>query len=129
MTAEPEVAEQAPAQEIAAEPAPRRGFIAPVLAIANAVLAVALLGELGAVFVNVIARTFFDTAFLWTDEVAKLALSTLAFGGGAVAYASGHHTYVRVLLKQFGLRGERLCIAAADLLVLLIAIVTGVSSL
>ena len=127
MTAEPQFGEEARAEE--AEPAPRRGFIAPVLAIANAVLVVALLGELGAVFANVIARTFFDTAFLWTDEVAKLALSTLAFVGGAVAYASGHHTYVRVLLKRFGLRGERICIAAADLLVLLIAVVTGASSL
>jgi tripartite ATP-independent transporter DctM subunit len=127
MTAEPQFGEDARTEE--AEPVPRRGFIAPVLAVANAVLAVALLGELGVVFTNVIARTFFDTAFLWTDEVAKLALSTLAFVGGAVAYASGHHTYVRVLLKKFGLRGERMCIAAADLLVLLIAIVTGVSSL
>lgn len=126
MTSEPQSAPEARADE--AEPSPQRGFIAPVLVVANTVLAIALLGELGAVFANVIARAFFDTAFLWTDEVAKLALSTLAFVGGAVAYASGHHTYVRVLLKGLGLRGERLCTAAADLLVLLIAVVTGVSS-
>jgi tripartite ATP-independent transporter DctM subunit len=117
------------AKEPAAEPVPRAGFIAPVITVANIVLAVALLGELGAVFANVIARTFFDVAFLWTDEVAKLALSTLAFVGGAVAYAAGHHTFVRVVLKRLGLRGERLCIAGADILVLLIAVVTGVSSL
>jgi tripartite ATP-independent transporter DctM subunit len=129
MTADPRSVQECPAQEGAAKLAPRRGFIAPVIAVANVVLATALLGELGAVFANVIARTFFDTAFLWTDEVAKLALSTLAFVGGAVAYASGHHTYVRVLLKRFGLPGERMCIAAADLLVLLIAVVAGVSSL
>jgi TRAP-type C4-dicarboxylate transport system permease small subunit len=129
MTAEPQSAPEPRAQDAAAEHAPPRGFITPVIAVANAVLALALLGELGAVFANVIARTFFDIAFLWTDEVAKLALSTLAFVGGAVAYASGHHTYVRVLLKAMGLRGERLCIAASDILVLLIAVVTGVSSL
>jgi tripartite ATP-independent transporter DctM subunit len=129
MTAGPRPAPEARADDAAVEHAPRGGFIAPVIAVANAVLAFALLGELSAVFANVIARTFFDIAFLWTDEVAKLALSTLAFVGGAVAYASGHHTYVRVLLKAMGLRGERLCIAAADLLVLLIAVVTGVSSL
>jgi tripartite ATP-independent transporter DctM subunit len=129
MTFEPQSQEQDRAHDIAAEVAARGTFIAPVIAVANAVLAVALLGELGAVFGNVIARTFFDTAFLWTDEVAKLALSTLAFVGGAVAYASGHHTYVRVLLKRLGLPGERMCIAAADLLVLLIAVVAGVSSL
>jgi tripartite ATP-independent transporter DctM subunit len=127
MTAEPRSGPAVRAHE--AELEPRGSLIAPVIAVANAVLAVALLGELAAVFANVIARTFFDTAFLWTDEVAKLALSTLAFVGGAVAYASGHHTYVRVLLKAMGPRGERMCIAAADLLVLLIAVVTGVSSL
>jgi tripartite ATP-independent transporter DctM subunit len=129
MIADPQSGKESRAQEIAADPAPRGSFIAPVIAAANVVLAVALLGELGVVFANVIARTFLDIAFLWTDEVAKLALSTLAFVGGAVAYASGHHTYVRVLLKRLGLRGERLCIAAADILVLLIAGVTGVSSL
>jgi tripartite ATP-independent transporter DctM subunit len=129
MPAEPQSATEDCDREIAAEPVPQGGFIAPVIAAANVVLAVALLGELGVVFANVIMRTLFDTAFLWTDEVAKLALSTLAFVGGAVAYASGHHTYVRVLLKRLGARGERLCIAAADLVVLLIAVVTGVSSL
>jgi tripartite ATP-independent transporter DctM subunit len=121
MPSEPQSQEQDRAHDITAEAAARGTFIAAVIA--------ALLGELSAVFANVIARTFFDVAFLWTDEVAKLALSTLAFVGGAVAYASGHHTYVRVLLKRFGLRGERMCIAAADLLVLLIAVVAGVSSL
>jgi tripartite ATP-independent transporter DctM subunit len=129
MNADPQSPQEPGAREIVAAPAPQRGFIAPVIAVANAVLAVALLGELGVVFANVVARTFFDTAFLWTDEVAKLALSTLAFVGGAVAYASGHHTYVRVLLKRLGPRGERMCIAAADLLVLMIAFVAGVSSL
>ena len=68
---------------------------AVVNALANGVVAIALIGELGAVFANVISRSIFDTAFLWTDEIAKLALSTLAFIGGAVAYAQGHHTFVR----------------------------------
>jgi TRAP-type C4-dicarboxylate transport system permease small subunit len=75
-----------------AEPAPPRAVIGFVTAAANAVLAFALLGELATVFANVIARTFFDTAFLWADEIAKLALSTLAFIGGAIAYAANHHT-------------------------------------
>jgi tripartite ATP-independent transporter DctM subunit len=96
---------------------------------ANAVLAVALLGELGAVFVNIIARTFFETAFLWTDEVAKLALSTLAFIGGAVAFAQGHHTFVRVILNALGPRTQRACLVVSDLLVLLIAMVTALSSI
>jgi tripartite ATP-independent transporter DctM subunit len=104
-------------------------FIRSVTAAANAVLGFALIGELATVFANVISRTLFDTAFLWADEIAKLALSTLAFVGGAVAYGSGHHTYVRVLLKAMGPRRERACLVASDLLVLLIAGVTGFSSI
>jgi tripartite ATP-independent transporter DctM subunit len=96
---------------------------------AKAVLAVALLGELTAIFANVIARTFFETAFLWTDEVAKLALSTLAFIGGAVAFAHGHHSFIRFVLNALGPRAERVCLVVSDLLVLLIAVVTGTASI
>jgi tripartite ATP-independent transporter DctM subunit len=100
-----------------------------VNALANTVVAIALIGELGAVFANVIARSLFDTAFLWTDEIAKLALSTLAFVGGAVAYAQGHHTFVRVGLNALGPRLRDACLVASDLGVLLIAAVTGYASI
>ena len=102
---------------------------AVVNALANAVVAIALIGELGAVFANVISRSLFDTAFLWTDEVAKLALSTLAFVGGAIAYAHGHHTFVRAGLNALGERVRGACLVASDLAVLLIAAVTGYASI
>jgi tripartite ATP-independent transporter DctM subunit len=100
-----------------------------VNALANAVVAIALIGELGAVFANVISRSIFDTAFLWTDEIAKLALSTLAFVGGAVAYGQGHHTFVRVGLNALGERLRDACLVASDVAVLLIAAVTGYASI
>jgi tripartite ATP-independent transporter DctM subunit len=96
---------------------------------AKAVLAAALLGELAAIFANVIARTFFATAFLWTDEVAKLALSTLAFVGGAVAFGHGQHSFVRFILNAVGPRFERVCLVICDLVVLLIAVVTALTSI
>jgi len=102
---------------------------AVVNALANAVVAIALIGELGAVFANVISRSLFDTAFLWTDEVAKLALSTLAFVGGAIAYGHGHHTFVRAGLNALGDRARGACLVASDLAVLLIAAVTGYASI
>jgi tripartite ATP-independent transporter DctM subunit len=102
---------------------------AVVNALANAVVAIALVGELGAVFANVISRSIFDTAFLWTDEIAKLALSTLAFVGGASAYAHGHHTFVRVGLNALSPRLRDACLVASDLAVLLIAAVTGYASI
>jgi tripartite ATP-independent transporter DctM subunit len=99
-----------------------------VNALANAVIAIALIGELGAVFANIVSRSFFDTAFLWTDEVAKLALSTLAFVGGAIAYAQGHHSFVRVGLNALGPRLRDACLATSDFAVLLVAAVTGYAS-
>ena len=103
--------------------------MAVVNALANAVLAIALIGELGAIFANVISRSIFDTAFLWSDEIAKIALSTLAFVGGAVAYTQGHHTFIRVGLDALGPRVREACLAASDLTVLLIAAVTGCASI
>src|SRR5579859_5329326 len=99
--------------------------IALATALANAVLALALLGELAAVFVNVISRSVFDSAFLWTDEIAKLALSTLAFVGGAVAYAERHHTYVQVTLNALAPRHRDACLVVTDFVVLMVAAVTG----
>src|SRR6185437_12888274 len=85
------------------------GLIRVVNAVADTVLLVALLGELGVVFTNVVARSLFDTGFLWTDEIAKLALSTLAFIGGAAAYGRGHHTAVRSLLNALPPVAQRHC--------------------
>ena len=96
---------------------------------ANTVLIVALLGELGAVFTNVLARTFFHTSFLWTEEVARIALSALTFVGGAIAYRRGDHSFVRAVLDTFPLGLHRTCLALADLLVLFIAIMTMVASI
>lgn len=96
---------------------------------AKAVLAVALLGELTAIFANAIARTFLATAFLWTDEVAKISLSTLAFIGGAVAFGHGQHSFVRFVLDVLGPRTARVCLIVCDVAVLVIAAVTAVASI
>ena len=113
---------------VAAPVAVGGGPMRVVNAVADTVLLVALLGELGVVSLNVIARSVFDTGFLWTDEIAKLALSTLAFIGGAAAYGRGHHTAVRSLLNALPPRARRLCEAAAELVVLLLAVVIGANS-
>lgn len=122
---------QAPADGTAV-PAPAAidgGLIRIVNAVADTVLLAALLGELAVVFANVIARSLFDTGFLWTDEIAKLALSTLAFIGGAAAYGRGHHTAVRTLLNALPPAAQRHCEAAAEFVVLLLAIVIGGNSI
>jgi tripartite ATP-independent transporter DctM subunit len=96
---------------------------------AEGVLVIALLGELGMVLANVLARVFFTTSFLWADEVARLALSTLAFIGGAVAYRRGDHAFVRVALNLFPEGVQRVCLALADVLALFAAGVAGIASI
>ena len=88
----------------------------------------ALLGELGLVLANVLARAYFQQSFLWADEAARLSLSILAFIGGAVAYRRRDHAFVRVVLNLVSKRGERGCLALADIVVLFVAGLTGIAS-
>jgi tripartite ATP-independent transporter DctM subunit len=96
---------------------------------AESLIVAALLGELVLVLANVAARVYFARSFLWTDEVARLALSILAFIGGAVAYRRRDHAFVRVILSRLPSRGERGCLALADVIVLFVAGITGYASI
>ena len=89
--------------------------------LAEALIIGALLGELVLVLANVVARVFFQQFFLWTDEIARLALSILAFIGGAVAYRRRDHAFVRVILNLAPKRVERGCLALADVVVLFVS--------
>ncbi len=120
--------------EAAAEPAavPRAAPDGVVLRVvdrlADGLVVAALLGELGIVLANVFARVYLHQSFLWADEVARLTLAILAFIGGAVAYRRGDHAFVRVCLNFLPRRGERGCLALADIVVLFVAGVTAVAS-
>jgi tripartite ATP-independent transporter DctM subunit len=96
---------------------------------AESLIVAALLGELVLVLANVMARLFFHHSFLWTDEIARLALSILAFIGGAVAYRRRDHAFVRVILSRLPNGGERGCLALADVVVLFVAGLTGFVSM
>jgi tripartite ATP-independent transporter DctM subunit len=95
---------------------------------AELILVVAVLGELSAVIINVLARVTLGVSFLWTEEIARIALATLTFVGGTVAYRRGDHTYVRAVVDTLPLYVHRRCVALADALVLTIAVVALLSS-
>ena len=69
-----------------------------------------------------LGRTLFDEPLLWTDEVANLALTTIAFIGGAVAYRRNQHIAVRFLVDQMPRSWREPVHAAADWFVLLVAV-------
>jgi tripartite ATP-independent transporter DctM subunit len=95
---------------------------------AQGLVAAALISELTVVLANVVARTFFSTSFLWTDEVARLALSTLAFIGGALAYRYRHHSFISIVLNRIPERARAVLSAVADVLVFVVALVAGITS-
>jgi tripartite ATP-independent transporter DctM subunit len=96
--------------------------------IAETILVIALLGELLAVVVNVLARLTLGVSFLWTEEVARIALSTLTFVGGTLAYRRGDHTCIRAVIDTLPLPVRRACLASADALVFVVAFVALLSS-
>ena len=95
---------------------------------AEALIVVALLAELAMVLANVVARAVFHHSFLWSDEVARMSLSILAFIGGAVAYRRREHAFVRLVVGLFPAKGERACLALSDIVVLFVAGLAALAS-
>ena len=95
---------------------------------AEAIVVIALLGELILVLANVIDRVCFRHSFLWSDEAARLTLSILAFVGGAVAYGRRDHACVLLLLDVATPSVRRVCLVLSDIVVLFVVGLTGVAS-
>ena len=89
------------------------------------IAAAALVIELCIIIADVLQREFLQRSFLWADESAKLALSVIAFLGGAAAYRSRQHTSVRVLLDLMPPGAAAVVQAALEWVVVLGAAVAG----
>jgi tripartite ATP-independent transporter DctM subunit len=96
--------------------------------VADAVVAFAMVAELALVLGNIFARHYLEHSFLWADEVARIALTVLAFLGGAVAYRRRDHACVRIVLSRLPAPAERVLVVLADVVVLGIAILVGLAS-
>jgi tripartite ATP-independent transporter DctM subunit len=64
------------------------------------VLGGVLLLELVLLFGNTAMRAVFKDSFVWANEIAEYALTTLAFVGGAVAYHRRMHMVVRFVIDR-----------------------------
>ena len=104
-------------------------FLQTVDRSAEALVCVALIGELALVVGNVLARLYLQHSFLWADEAARLTLSTIAFIGGAVAYRRRDHASVRFVIGACPQRVEQFCQALADIIVLFTSAVVGIASI
>jgi TRAP-type C4-dicarboxylate transport system permease small subunit len=108
----------------------RRWSVATILdAAVDLVVGVALIGELLVVITDVLGRAFFDMPVLWTDEVSSLALSVIAFVGGAIAYRREQHVFIRTIVDRMPERPRHACYALVDWVVLGIAVICFQASL
>lgn len=60
----------------------------------------AVIGELVIIFGNIIARGVFNAPVLWADELGQLALTVVAFLGGALAYTRNEHIAVHAVVDH-----------------------------
>jgi tripartite ATP-independent transporter DctM subunit len=92
------------------------------------VIAFALFGELTAIFLNVVSRYLFESSFLWVDDVAKIALSIIAFIGGAFAYRRNEFVSVRAFMDRLPAGPRRVCGVVVEFIVLASAVTAGIAS-
>lgn len=85
--------------ELPAQPV-RSGVFAWMDAFARGVLVLAVIAELLLVVANLVARAFLSTSITWSLESAHLALATIAFVGGAVAYSDGQHLSIQAFVNR-----------------------------
>jgi tripartite ATP-independent transporter DctM subunit len=107
---------------------PKPTWVRAIEMTAEAIVVLALLAEIALVLANVVARVYFRTSFLWSDEAARLSLSILAFIGGAVAYRRSDHAFVRLVLDRLHPKAEHACLVLSDIIVLFVVGLTGVAS-
>jgi hypothetical protein len=93
-----------PAGEAASVHRPR--LLGAIDLCAEGLVVIALTVQLALVLANVLARSWFQHSFLWSDETARLSLSLLAFIGGAVAYRRRDHAFVRIILSFYPRRSS-----------------------
>jgi tripartite ATP-independent transporter DctM subunit len=88
-----------------------------------------LVGELGLILVEVAQRGLSGHSFLWAEEVSRLALLTIAFVGGALAYRGRHHTAVALVTDMLPLAARRAVLATIDVTILVVAVVSFLAAI
>ena len=78
----------------------------------------AIVGELIVILLNIGYRLVTGNSVLWTQEVSEIALLTIAFVGGAIAYPKGAHMSVQALIMKLPPHWKPYLLALADWLVL-----------
>ncbi|MHB1652949.1 MAG: TRAP transporter large permease [Desulfitobacteriaceae bacterium] len=92
----------------------------------NFIVGMAIIAELIVMFSNVVSRYLFKSSFQGSEEVGELALVTIAFIGGAIAYPRGDHVSVEVLFKMLPRRWHETIRAVANWIIVGISFIGAI---
>src|SRR6478736_8619964 len=81
------------------------------------IVGAAILAELVVILLNITVRVITGDSVLWTQEVSEVALLTIAFIGGAIAYPQGAHMSVQALIMRLPPHWKPYLTAVTDWLV------------
>ena len=104
-------------------------FVHGISLLATVAAATALLIELAVVLVSIAGRTLVGHGPLWSDEASRLALTIIAFIGGAAAYRGAHHTAIRLITDRLGRTTRQAVGAGIEWLVLIVTATTAWQSI
>lgn len=85
------------------------------------VVGAAIIAELVVILLNIMIRVITGDSVLWTQEVSEIALLTVAFIGGAIAYPKGAHMSVQALIMRLPAAWKPYLAALVDWLVLVMS--------
>ena len=88
-------------------------------------LVIALVAELFVMFGNVILRSIFHESLVWSTELGQLALITITFLGGAVAYPKGEHLSIKAVIDFLPKWTRPYFDAFENWMVLMISVIIG----
>jgi tripartite ATP-independent transporter DctM subunit len=88
-----------------------------------------VIGELVIVFAGIILREVFQTPIMWADELGQLALTMVAFLGGALAYTRNEHMAVHAVVDRLPKRWRPSLDALVEWMVVAVSVFTAYFSL
>jgi tripartite ATP-independent transporter DctM subunit len=80
----------------------------------EALVVAALSVELVVMFGNMMARSFFNAPWAWSDEVGSDMLSIITFVGAALAVQRGQLISLNAIVDRLSLRGRQIALATGD---------------
>ena len=96
-----------------------------LIGLLNWVLGLAVLAELAIMVGNLVLRFCTGESWIWSQEAGQMAISVIAFVGGAVAYERGEHMAMHFVVERLSEKWKKILDAAGSWLLICMAATAG----